>query len=117
MNKETRTIQLHFYFIDKENEIIKKRMDKTGIINLSHYLREMAINGYVIHMDMTDIKKSSRLLSNCANNLNQYVTLAHETGSIYAADIEDLNERLTEVRNQFRDILKGFSKILNKSNN
>lgn len=71
IDKETRTIQLHFYVTEKENEIIKKRMDKPGIINLFHYLREMAINGYVIHMDMNDIKESSRLLSNCANNFNQ----------------------------------------------
>ena len=87
-------------------------MKESGVINLSHYLRKMAISGNIIHLDMTDIKKVSRLLNSCSNNLNQYVRLAHETGSIYETDIEDLNERLTEVTKQFKVILKGFVKLM-----
>ena len=112
MGENTRTIQLHFYVTEKENEIIKERMKVTGIINLSHYLRKMAISGYIINLDMTDIKNVSRLLSSCSNNLNQYVRLAHENGSIYETDIEDLNERLNEVTKQFKVILKGFVKLM-----
>ena len=112
MGENTRTVQLHFYVTEKENEIIKKQMEETGIENLSHYLRKMAISGYIIHLDMTDIKNVSRLLSSCSNNLNQFVRLAHETGSIYETDIEDLNERLTEVTKQFKVILKGFAKLM-----
>ena len=112
MGEKTRAIQLHFYVTEKENETIKERMKESGIINLSHYLRKMAISGNIIHLDMTDIKNVSRLLNSCSNNLNQYVTLAHETGSIYTTDIEDLNERLTEINQQFRIILKGFVKLL-----
>ena len=112
MGENTRTIQLHFYVSEKENEIIKERMKDSGIINLSHYLRKMAISGTIIHLDMTDIKNVSRLLNSCSNNLNQYVRLAHETGSIYETDIEDSNERLTEVTKQFKVILKGFAKLM-----
>ena len=60
IGENTRTVQLHFYVTEKENEIIKKQMDETGIENLSHYLRKMAISGYIIHLDMTDIKNVSR---------------------------------------------------------
>ena len=112
MDENKRAIQLHFYVTEKENETIKERMKESGIINLSHYLRKMAISGNIIHLDMTDIKNVSRLLNSCSNNLNQYVTLANETGSIYTTDIEDLNERLTEINQQFRIILKGFVKLL-----
>ena len=112
MDENKRAIQLHFYVTEKENETIKERMKENGIINLSHYLRKMAISGNIIHLDMTDINNVSRLLNSCSNNLNQYVTLAHETGSIYTTDIEDLNERLTEINQQFRIILKGFVKHL-----
>lgn len=112
MGENSRTIQLHFYVTEKENEIIKERMKQTEIINLSHYLRKMAISGEIFHLDMTDIKNVSRLLNSCSNNLNQYVRLAHETGSIYETDIEDLKERLTEVSKQFKVILKGFVKLM-----
>lgn len=112
MGENTRSIQLHFYVSEKENEIIKERMEESGIINLSHYLRKMAISGNIIHLDMTDIKNVSRLLNSCSNNLNQYVRVAHETGSIYETDIKDLKERLTEVTKQFKVILKGFVKLM-----
>lgn len=45
-------------------------------------------------------------------SINQYVTLAHETGSIYETDIEDLNELLTEINKQFKVILKGFVNLM-----
>ena len=112
MAENTRAIQLHFYVTERENEIIKERMKESGVINLSHYLRKMAISGNIIHLDMTDIKNVSRLLNSCSNNLNQYVTLAHETGSIYITDIEDMNERLAEINKQFKIILKGFVKLM-----
>lgn len=112
MAENTRAIQLHFYVTERENEIIKERMKESGVINLSHYLRKMAISGNIIHLDMTDIKNVSRLLNSCSKNLNQYVTLAHETGSIYITDIEDLNERLAEINKQFKIILKGFVKLM-----
>ena len=75
MDENKRAIQLHFYVTEKENETIKERMKESGIINLSHYLRKMAISGNIIHLDMTDIKNVSMLLNSCSNNLNQFVRL------------------------------------------
>lgn len=63
MGENSRTIQLHFYVTEKENEIIKERMKESGIINLSYYLRKMAISGNIIHLDLTDIRAVSRLLN------------------------------------------------------
>ena len=62
MGENLRTIQLYFYVAEKENEIIKERMKESWVINLSHYLRKMAISGNIIHLDMTDIRAVSRLL-------------------------------------------------------
>ena len=47
-------------------------------------------HGYIIHLDMSDIQEMIRLLRICSNNLNQYARRANETGSIYAADVDDL---------------------------
>ena len=48
MEKENRTIQLRFYVTETENERIKQGMTETGIVRLSAYLRQMAINGMVL---------------------------------------------------------------------
>ena len=37
------------------------------------------------------------LLQNCSNNLNQVAKRANENGRVYAADMEDLRQRLDEL--------------------
>ena len=51
------------------------------------------------------------LLRYCSNNLNQYAKRANETGSIYAADIEDLRVRLDEIWDRAGGLLTALSKI------
>ena len=112
MGKNTRTIQLHFYVNEQEYEKIKEGKASAHIRGLSTYLRRMAINGYIIQVDMSEIQKLTSLLGICSNNLNQYARKANETDCMYQDDIEDLRERLTEIREQVGIILEGFSKIL-----
>lgn len=112
MEKENRTIQLHFYVTEKENKRIKQGMSKTGIISLSAYLRQMALNDYFIHLDLSDIKNMTRTISTCSNNLNQYARKAYETRSIYAADIEDLSERYNEIFDMGKTIILQLSELI-----
>lgn len=112
MNKENRTIQLHFFVTEQEYEKIKEGKASAHIRGLSTYLRRMAIYGYNIHVDMSEIQKLTSLLGICSNNLNQYARKAHETNSAYLADIEDLRERLNEIRGEVGKIIEAYSKVL-----
>ena len=89
-----KSVRVEFVMSEAEAELVKERMAELGITNLSAYLRKMAVDGYIIHLDMGDIQEMIRLLRICSNNLNQYTRRANETGSIYAADIEDIRTRL-----------------------
>lgn len=109
MSKKRKNM-LHMYVSDQEEKQIHDRMTETGFASLSAYLRSMALDGYIIHVDLSDIRALTKLLGMCSKNLNQYVRHANETGSIYAADIEDLNERLNEIRADMKTILKQFEK-------
>ena len=112
MEKENRTIQLHFYVTEKEYKRIKEGMKSSHVRGLSNFLRRMAVNGYIIHVDLSEIQQLTGLLSACSSNLNQYARKANETNCIYQTDIEDLRERLTEIREEVGKVVKGFSKIL-----
>jgi hypothetical protein len=94
-----------------EAALITERMEAAGIRNLSAYLRKMAIDGYVIRMDMEDIRDMVTLLRRCSNNLNQYARRANETGSVYAQDIKDLRKRLDGLWDAATSILSGLSKL------
>lgn len=111
MKKEKRNVQLHFFVTEPEAELIKERMAETGVANLSAYLRKMAVDGYIIHLDMGDIQEMIRLLRICSNNLNQYTRRANETSSVYAADVEDLRTRLDDLWNGMDKLLRGFANI------
>lgn len=111
MKKENRNVQLHFFVTEPEAELIKERMAEAGVANLSAYLRKMAVDGYIIHLDIGDIQEMIRLLRICSNNLNQYTRRANETGSVYAADVEDLRTRLDDLWNGMDKLLRGFANI------
>ena len=109
--RDKHSVRVEFVVTEQEAVLIKERMAELGITNLSAYLRKMAVDGYIIHLDMSDIQEMIRLLRICSNNLNQYTRRANETGSIYAADVEDLRSRLDSLWEQMDRLLREFANI------
>lgn len=109
--REKKTVRVEFVMSEQEAEVVKERMTELGITNLSAYLRKMAVDGYIVHLDMSEIREMTRLLRICSNNLNQYTRRANETGTVYAADIKDLQERLDELWNGMDRLLRGLANI------
>ena len=69
--RSKKSVRVEFVISEQEADLIKERMAELGITNLSAYLRKMAVDGYIIHLDMSDIQEMIRLLRICSNNLNQ----------------------------------------------
>ncbi len=106
-----KSVRVEFVMSEQEAELVKGRMAELGITNLSAYLRKMAVDGYIIHLDMSDIQEMIRLLRICSNNLNQYARRANEAGSIYAADVEELRTRLDGLWDGMDKLLRKFANI------
>lgn len=95
----------------EEWDLIRERMREAGMTNTSAYIRKMALNGYVINVDLGDVKEVLRLLRINSNNLNQYAKRANETGSIYEADIKDLQKGHQEILARMGEVLERLSSI------
>ena len=106
-----KSVRTEFVMSEQDAELVRERMAELGITNLSAYLRKMAVDGYIIHLDMSDIQEMIRLLRICSNNLNQYARRANEAGSIYAADVEDLRTRLDGLWDGMDKLLREFANI------
>ena len=91
--------------------MIDRRMAQTGMKNRRAYLLKMAIDGRVIQIELNSVKEMVRLLSNATNNINQIAKRANETGSIYAADIEEVQKRYDEIWGQAKTILRKLSEL------
>ena len=106
-----KSVRTEFVMSEQDAELVRERMAELGITNLSAYLRKMAVDGYIIHLDMSDIQEMIRLLRICSNNLNQYARRANGTGSVYSADVDDLRTRLDSLWDGMDKLLRGFANI------
>ncbi|MBQ9032793.1 MAG: plasmid mobilization relaxosome protein MobC, partial [Parasporobacterium sp.] len=65
-----------------DKERIRMKMEELGISTMSAYIRKMALDGYCVNLDLTDVKELVFLLRQCSNNLNQYAKKANQAGSV-----------------------------------
>lgn len=103
--------QIIFLVNEEEEKIIRRKMKEAGIERLGVYLRKMAIEGYILKLDLSDLKEAVRLLRINSNNLNQYVKKANETGKVYAEDIQDIKQSQEKLWRLMKDILARLSII------
>ena len=106
-----RDIHLHFCVDEEERELIRDRMERAGIRSMGAYLRKMAIDGYHVNLDLTDVRKMVALLHRCSGNVNQIAKRANETRSIYAEDLKDLRQQYDLLWDAVNEILRGLAKI------
>ena len=106
-----RNIQVIMCLSEEENDILIKRMQGLGIKNRGAYLRSMALTGYILRLDMSEVREALRLMSNATSNINQIARRANETHSIYAQDMAQLQEEISRLRSQVFDAVKIFSKV------
>lgn len=106
-----RTIPLYFKVSPEEKAVIEKKMEQLGTHNQRAYLRKMAVDGYMIQVDMRDIRELAVLLRNCANNLNQIARRVNSSGNLYAEDIDDLKIKYGELWGAFSSLLSKFENL------
>lgn len=111
IHKEARPVGIYFKLSEKEHLLILKKIQNLGIRNMSAYLRKMAIDGYIIQLDIPTLRELVRLMHVTANNINQIARRANETRSIYAEDIRDLQQDYSQVWNGVRNVLRELSKL------
>ena len=103
MVHRNREIQLKFRVTPEERVLIEKNMALLGTQNMAAYLRKIAIDGYVVKLDLPELREMVSLLRRTSNNINQLAKRVNETGRLYAADMEDTlqnQERLWQAANE-----------------
>ena len=105
------TVRYELVLKAEEKEMIQKKMKAAGIRNMAAYMRKMAIDGYILRLDLSDLKEVTRLLRINANNLNQYAKKANETGSIYLVDIQNLQRQYDEIWPLLRQMYERLNEL------
>lgn len=111
MAHRKRTVQLHFMVTEHERELIRQKMAQLGTNNLGVYLRKMAVDGYIVKLDLLELSELLSLLRRTSNNINQVARRAHETGNLYDTDLEDILQKQKELWNGVNEILSRLGGI------
>jgi len=106
-----RNVQLHFRVSEKEADVIKMKMEESGIKSNGAYLRKMAVDGYCIRLELEEVRELLKILRINSNNINQYTKKANETGNIYDEDIDHIKHSQEELWVIMKEILKRLSDI------
>ena len=69
--KRKRNIQVNFRVSPEELALIEQKMSQVGTKNREAYLRKMAVDGYVVKLDLPELQKMVSLMRYSSNNLNQ----------------------------------------------
>lgn len=111
MTKRKRDQAMYFMVTPRERQLIAEKMAQLGTKNTGAYLRKMAVDGYIVKLDLGSVRELVALLRNATNNLNQIARRANETRSLYAADVEDIQARYAELWDAANKILLELAQI------
>ena len=111
MKNRKRQIPILFWVSEEEREQIEQKMTQLGTGNMSAYLRKIAIDGYVVNLDLPELREITALLRRSSANLNQLTKRVHETNRIYDADIESLRGELDKLLDAASVILSKLAAI------
>ena len=113
MENRKRNVHLHVMVTPDELAAIHERMTEAGISNAGAYVRKMALNGYILHIDLTPVKELISLQRRCSNNLNQVAVHAHTYG-VYPEEIDRLKRDYEKLWGEVSKVLRELSELVAK---
>ena len=78
---------------------------------MAAYLRKMAIDGYVVKLELPELRDFISLLRRTSNNFNQIARRVNSTGRIYADDIAEMKNLLEQIWEADNRILEKLASI------
>ena len=111
MAKQKRDVLLKVRVTAEERALIRQKMALLGTDNMAAYMRKIAIDGYVVKLDLPELRELVSLLRYSSNNLNQLTRRVHETGRVYAADMDDILQNQERIWQAASGILSRLAAI------
>ena len=89
-----------------ERALLERKMREAGTTNMGAYLRKMALDGYILRLDLPELKEMLSQLRYMGNNVNQIAKRANEVGVIDEMDIRGVSKRQERMLEQMARLLE-----------
>ena len=111
MANRNRPVQVKFRVTPEERALIGRRMEQAGTMNMAAYLRKMAIDGYVVKLELPELRDMISHLRRTSNNFNQIARRVNSTNRIYEDDIREMKGMLEQIWEANNKILEKLAAI------
>ena len=108
MENRKRNVQIIIRVTEEERSLIEEKMRQIPTLNLSAYARKILIDGYIITLDLQEVKGHTAQLQKIGVNINQITKRINETGRIYDNDMDEQKRLMDEVWKLERQLLLQF---------
>ena len=112
MENRKRNVQIIIRVTEEERALIEEKMQQLPTLNLSAYARKILIDGYIITLDLQEVKGHTAQLQKIGVNINQIAKRINETGRIYADDMDEIKRAMEEVWRLERRLLLQFKSLM-----
>ena len=110
--KRVRSVPIYVWVRPDELEVIRERMAEAGIRNMSAYIRKMALNGYVLQVDLSPVRELVSLQRRCANNLNQAALHVNTYGGLYPNELQALQKDYADLWGPLSELLEKLAQVV-----
>ena len=104
-----RSIRISVRLTEEEHRLLKEKMARIGVTNQEAFLRKMALDGYILRLDLPELKEMLSQLRYMGNNVNQIAKRANEVGVIDEMDIRGASKRQERMLEQMARLLEKLS--------
>ena len=108
MENRKRNVQIIVRVTEDKRTLIEEKMRQIPTMNLSAYSRKMLIDGYIIVLDLQEVKTHTAQLQKIGVNVNQIARRINGTGRIYVDDMDEIKRLMEEVWRLERRLLLQF---------
>ena len=111
LKKRKRNIQVKFYVDEEELNLINERFKAANVSNRGAYLRKMAIDGFVVNIDTSDIKQLVKEVNAIGRNVNQAVALMNRNGAIGYSDSMMVKAQVDNIWQLLKSTLSNIQSV------
>ena len=111
MAQRERSVSRLLRLTPQENALLEQKIQQSGIKNREAFMRKMLLEGYVLSLELPELKEILRLTRYTSNNINQIARHAHETGRYYIEDIEQMVRNQEAIQDALKEVLNRLAAL------
>ena len=96
MANRKRPIRVRTYLTEEELKMVHKRMAQMGTTNREAYMRKMALDGYILRLEIPELKEYVAMQRVHSKRFNEIAKRVNETGRLYPEDVAEMKEMISK---------------------